>query len=329
MLFVNLCALIDGKLENNPSISSFSNIIFEANKVKIGDLFVGRQDDIPEALKNGAYGIVSTNFKITDNEIAWISVKDLELAKVKFLRYLVLRTSKNIIFLDKVELDIFKSICEEKSILYLEKNIEFAIKLLFLKKEVQNIIFSDKSLFEKLDLENLSISTSNTVSIIKYTLFLTSFIYQNTLYKDIKLPKIFIQKLERVLNICDKYELKYMINKLHFINHFKPIFLDSYFKVLSFGQSTKVIILESDEELLLKEIEYIKQNAPWAKVVLVLPNEFKNKVKTKIDIVYHKNFSELKDKNIFYYNFAIMLDYDEGFENYIENSSTKVRDTLF
>ena len=104
MLFLNLCALIDGELKNEPSIASFTNIVFDARKVSIGDLFIGKKSDISEALQNGAYGIVSTSFKMSDDEVAWIKVKDIEVAKLKLLRYLVLKTSQNYLSLKSVEL---------------------------------------------------------------------------------------------------------------------------------------------------------------------------------------------------------------------------------
>ena len=329
MLFVNLCALIDGELQNEPSIASFSNIVFEPKKVSIGDLFIGKKADILEALQNGAYGIVSTSFKISDSEVAWIKVKDIEVAKLKLLRYLVLKTSKNYLCLDSVELDIFKKISENRDIIYIGEDIEEAIKLLFKSDGVETIIFSDRTLFDKLDLEDFSIEIINSIKIVKNTLFLTSFTYKGTHYKDIKLPSIFVEELERVLNMFDFLNIKYSITKLHFISHFKPLFLDNYFKIQPFGSGTKVVIIESDKNLLIKEIEYIKKSAQWAKIALLLPKELEGKIKTDIDVVSFNSFVDLKKKNIFYYNFAIMLDSNERFENYLSKQSLDIKNTLF
>ena len=101
MLFVNLASLVDGQLKNEPSIGSFTNIVFNSKRVKIGDLFIGLKKDIKEAVKNGAYGIVSNNIKIIDSEIAWIEVKNIEDAKLKLLRYLILKGVGKTILLDK------------------------------------------------------------------------------------------------------------------------------------------------------------------------------------------------------------------------------------
>jgi len=158
---------------------------------------------------------------------------------------------------------------------------------------------------------------------------LTTFIYQDKLYKDIKLSLLFQNEFENVLNICDFYDIEYNIQKLNFINHFKPLFLDSDFKLLQFGHSTKVVIVESDSSLIDKEIEYIKKVAPWASFVVVVKKDIKIKLKSNIEKIEFVDYSDLKSKNLFKYNFAIMIDSDNGFENYLIRYSKNIKNTLF
>ncbi len=329
MLFLNLCALIDGELKNEPSIASFTNIVFDVKKVSIGNLFIGEKSDISEALQNGAYGIVSTSFKISDDEVAWIKVKDIEVAKLKLLRYLVLKTSQHYLSLKSVEFELFKKINEDRDVIYIHEDIEDAIKLLFKSSEVETIVFSDKNLFDKIDLEDMEVKILNSIYVVKNTLFLTSFTYKGTQYRDIKIPYIFIKEFEKVLNIFDILNIKHSIPKLHFTSHFKPIFLDNSFRVQSFGSSTKALILESDINLVKEEISYIKKSASWAKIALLLPKDLNTKIKTDIDTITFNSYSDLKKKNIFYYNFAIMLDINERFENYLSKQHSDIRSTLF
>ena len=328
MLFVNLCSLIDGKLKNEPSITAFSNLSFDSKKVKIGDLFIGKKSEVREALKNGAYGVISTNIKVLDDEIAWIEVDNLELAKIKFLRFLIIQNSKSLILLDNIELEFFKSIVVKKEIFYID-NIEESIKKLFLNPQSYHIVLSDKKLLEMMNLKNEVIINKNHIKSIKNTLFLTTFTYKDRLYKDIKLSLLFQNEFENVLNICDFYSIEYNIQKLNFINHFKPIFLDSSFRLLQFGHSTKVVIVETDSSLINKEINYIKKVAPWASFVVVLKRDSKLRLKSNIERIEYKDYSDLKSKNLFKYNFAIMVDSDNGFENYLIRYSKNIKNTLF
>ena len=328
MLFVNLCSLIDGKLKNEPSITAFSNIAFDVNKVKIGDLFIGKKSEVREALKNGAYGIISTNIKVLDDEIAWIEVEDLELAKIKFLRFLIIQNSKSLILLDNVELSFFKSMASKKDIFYIHE-VEESIKKLFLNPQNSHVIFNNKKLLEKMNLQVKDIEKKNSIEVVKNTLFLTTFTYLDKLYKDIKLSLVFKNEFEKVLNIFDFYGIEYNIQKLNFINHFKPLFLDSDFRLLQFGHSTKVVIVEPDSSLIQKEVEFIKKVAPWASFVVIFKKNIILKLKEDIEKKEYENYSDLRNKNLFKYNFAIMVDSENGFEHYLTRYSKNIKNTLF
>ncbi len=328
MQFINLTSLIDGKLLNEPSILSFSNISFDAKKIKIGELYIG-DDDIELAIKNGAYGIVSESFKITDNEIAWIKVDDLESAKLKLLRYLVLKSSKDYFFLSPVEYEIFKQIVEQKEFFFIKDDIQKAIIEIFKKDKSNTIIFLNENIYNKLSLEKKRVDILEKIDVRKNTIFLTSFTYKGRLYKDFKLPRLFVDKLESLLNLLDFYNFEYQLQRLNFITHFKPIFIDKNFKIVSFGNSSKVVILENKKDFLNQEIKYLKKNAPWAKILLILPSSIKDFKKEDIDIYYYESYEDIFKKNIFYYNYAIMFDSKNGFEEFLSYKNSNIKDTLF
>jgi ferrochelatase len=328
MLFENLVSLIDGELLNEPSIASFSNVVFDAKKVKRGDLYLGASKDIDEALKNGAYGIVSTSLKIKDDEIAWIKVKSIQNSKLKLLRYLIIRESVYTLYVDCVKVDIIKSISGCKEILFIE-DVEEAIRVLSLNSSYKLILFLDEKLFKGMELESFKVEIFTQVIVQKATIFLTTFIYHNRLYKDIKISELFISELEYILNLFDSLEIEYSLEKLSFISHFKPLFLDSAFRILNFGQSTKVVILESKKELLERELEFLKKKAPWAKMTLLLPKNMEFYHKNDIDIKYFKNFDDIKKLNIFDYNFVMMLDIEQKFLKYLIKASSNMKNSLF
>jgi len=328
MLFENFVSLVEGELKNDPSISSFTNIAFSSEKVKRGDLYFGDSKGISEALKNGAYAIVSDRFRVKDKEIAWIKVKDIYKAKLKLLRYFIVKNSLYTLYLDSVEAEIAKSIELDKNY-YIDHDIEKAIKELSVKEDEKLVIFLNKEIFKKLDLLSFEVVIKHKIELIKSTIFLTTFLYKGQKYKDIKLPVIFKEELQRVLNLFDDLEIKYSVEKLNFIEHFKPLFLDSYFNLLGFGQSTKVLILESEKDLFFKEIEYLKRSAPWAKILLLIDEKIKLSKDFDLDIKYYKNYADIKELNIFCYNFVMMLDEDKGFEKYLQKKDINLKNTLF
>ena len=328
MLFENLVSLIDGKLLNEPSIISFSNIVFDAKKVKRGDIYFGESKGIDEALKNEAYGIVSTSSKIKDNEIAWIKVKSIKNSKLKLLRYFIIKESANTLYVDCVKADIIKSISGCKEIFFIE-DIDEAIRVLSLNSNYKIIFFLDEKLLKSMELENFKVDIFSQVIVQKATIFLTTFIYHDRLHKDVKISELFISELEHVLNLFDALNIEYSLEKLNFISHFKPLFLDSAYRILNFGQSMKVIILESKKELLKRELEFLKEKAPWAKIALLLPENIKYHDENGIDIKYFKDFDDIKKVNIFNYNFVIMLDIEQKFLEYLLKASSDIKNSLF
>jgi len=329
MLFENLASLIDGELLNEPSISSFSNIAFDAKKVKRGDLFFGSSTDVEEAISKGAYGIVSDKIKVKDFEIAWIKVKNLEESKLKLLRYLVVQENTYILNLSLIEAEITKQIQVDKNILFIDSDIQSAISALLVSSEFSVIAFTDKKLFSKLELVSLDVDIKYNITIQKATNFITTFIYKERLYKDIRFTELFLDELEFVLNFFDILEISYDIYKLGFLNHFKPLFLDRDFRILGFGQSRKVFILESDISLIKREVLFLKKKSSWANIALLLPKDIKYKEKLDIDIKYFKNYADIKKQNVSYYNFVIMLDIEDRFERYLQKTDHEINNRLF
>ncbi len=331
MFFINLIGVIDGELKNTPSISAFNGIAFNPQKVKLGNLFIGKKEEIDKALANGAYGIVSTEFDITDNEIAWIKVKDLKETKDRLLRYYIVRNSIKIVYLNSVEKEILEYIQEcNKNIFFVDnKNIEEnIIRYNNLKdKDKFLTIFTNQRFFQRLDFKEAFIKKQE-LKLLSNTMFLTTFVYREKIYQNIKLPKIFLSNLNKVLNIFDEVSIKYNINRLNFTNHFKPFFIDRFFSILPFGQSSKVLIMESDKVFLPIEVEYLQNSTPWARFVLFLPQKIDLKIKENIDIFYYKTIEELINLNLKNYNFVLIYDNQHNLENFLHKKSKESQKTL-
>ena len=94
-----------GTLLNKPSISFFTQICDNPSAVRRGDLFIltqkdstQAQRDIEEAVQRGAFGILfSGNIAMNDEEVAWISVEDLEQSLMRILRHYLMMHNKILI----------------------------------------------------------------------------------------------------------------------------------------------------------------------------------------------------------------------------------------
>jgi hypothetical protein len=81
--------LSGGVLLSSPSISKISTIKINPSRIQRGDLFVHSPfyDDINLAISNGAYAVITTQKEVSDQEIAWITVHDTQVALLKLMRF--------------------------------------------------------------------------------------------------------------------------------------------------------------------------------------------------------------------------------------------------
>ena len=89
MRLENVLALTNATVINDPFVKQFINIVLDVNRVKRGDLFIAFNElEIDAAIFNGAYGVLFDKpTQISDSEIAWIKVKNLEDALQRLVRF--------------------------------------------------------------------------------------------------------------------------------------------------------------------------------------------------------------------------------------------------
>ncbi len=321
MTIDNLVKLTKGELLTSPSISSFNKIEFSANKVSMGDLFIYTEfEDIEKAIEKGAYAILyEKEIPIIDKEIAWIKVSSLKRALVRILRLYLREKSINIYYMNEIEREILKSISSSKNIVFLKESIFDIFKQLFNAKENSIIISSDEEILKEIypDYKKMDESFDIYLNILNYSLFETTFIYNDKFWKNIKLPKIFIEELKTVLYFLKTYNINYELNSLNFIeNHFEPVFIDKYLNQKSFGSTQRVLIFEKNYSMIDKEINFLKTEAKWAKTLL-----FKEKEG------YFKNFNQIREYGDF--NFGIVFSTKEKFLEYLSEQKIKKEKLLF
>ena len=299
MRLENILALTNGEIVNKPFVKKFSNISYDAKAIKRGDLFVAfENEDIEEAILNGAYGIVFCKpTQITDAEIAWIKVKDIEDALKKLIRFYLLSKDTVVYQTDEITLKLAKQTITETNFVIVDGDIKDFAKLLLSIEENSIILFCptlvDKNIFATIQ----TISETDDIKkidIVEQTLFETSFIYDDIFYERQLLSPFFIPYLEKLLHFYKTLDIGYRLKKFTQIDNFEAVFINKKFEIKDFGTTDIVLIFEKDLSLYEKEVLFLKDEAPWAKK-LYLAQKDTNLSKNILDIIQYQDKNEVLD----------------------------------
>ena len=275
MRLENFLALTQASLLNEPCIYSFENTVFEASKVKRGDLFFAfEHDDIPLAVQNGAYGVVfERKTDITDPEIAWIRVGSLEGALKKLLRFKMIEKEIVAYECNEIVLKLSMQVMTETNFLPLMGDLRSLFKSLW---DIQNrsiVLFcpalSDPAIFATV--RSMPKRPFAPIDIMEQTLFETSFIYDDIYYERQLISPFFISYLEELLHFFKTAKINYKLKKFTPIEHFEAVFTNKKLEIKNFGTSDKVLIFEPNVTLIDSQIIFLKRHASWAKIIFVLP----------------------------------------------------------
>lgn len=289
MRLENFLALTNATLINEPCINSFENIIFEASKVKRGDLFFAySESDIDLAVSNGAYGVIfDTSVEVSDSEIAWMKVSDLDIALNLLIRFKMIEKEVVVYECNEIILKLSLQIITQTNFLALCGNGRAIFKELWSIEDRATILFcpalTNKDIF--VSIKELPQTTIEFIEIMEQTLFETSFIFKNIFYERQLISPFFMPYLEELLNALEVLKIEYRVKKFIPIEHFMAVFTNRNFEPREFGTSDKVLIFEKNSELIHSEIRFLQKNANWAKIVYIIP----------------KYIECENDENIFYY----------------------------
>jgi ferrochelatase len=276
MRLENILALTRGTLYSTPTIHVFEGVIFEVSKVKRGSLFIASTPcDIPEALKNGAYGILFDKpTQIGDPEVAWIKVDALDIALKRILRFYLLEKELRVYACDPLTLHLSHHIATPKQCYSLEGSIQKVWDKLWSLEKKSFVLFSptlsDSDLF--IDATPLSSFVESTLTVIEKTLFETAFVYQDIFYERRMLSPFFIPYLEPLLHFYHHMEIPFHLKNFTKMNHFTPIFTNRHLEMKEFGSSDRVVIFESFIEVIEEEIAFLEENAKWSQKLYILPS---------------------------------------------------------
>lgn len=310
MRIESLSKIIDGELLNFPSISYIDQLKTDAKQIKRADAYICKDGkDIKNAIKNGAYAIISDKkLEVIDNEIAWIEVDRVEKAIIRYLRYKTIQKDSKFFLCDSVTFEILKNIASTKEILFLSSDTFDNFSQIVNADDNAVFISADKKVLNDIYPAYLTIDDANAdfVKVIKQTLFTMDFIYEGSYYKDIHLAQIFLDELNKSIKFLKKHSLPFYFENINIQKHFKPFFVDNALNIRDFGQTGKVFIEEVDETNLKKEINHLKTFAKHAKNILFIPDSLEKEYEN-IEIKRYTDFYDIIPYAKENYNFFLIL----------------------
>lgn len=310
MLIENLTRLVGGELKNKPKISQVDGFCIDCNSVKKADAFIAincEPQDIKLAINNGAYAIIYGNdLDICMSEIAFIKVDNLSKSLFRLMRFLALQKQIKFIGVNLVQKSILKC-------LYLPKNLSelgFDLHSIFLnlnKAGSGDTFFSDNLCILKKINENYELMGVNAdiKPIVMNSIFFTNIVCADTYYQNLIFPYLFVADLSGVIEFLKKHSFDVKFKDLMNFDHFRPIFVDKFFRIKPFGRSYRAFIVESDFDLFCREARFLK-----SKFDDVLICAMKDKIPANYDLSIDIDFylTDINDiKQIKEFRYALIL----------------------
>jgi len=312
MKIEDLLNLTAGEVVSEPTVTAINSVTVYPSKVDQGDLFISNDaDDIKTALENGAYAIIFSDksVKISDSEVAWIQVKDIEKAAFKLIRYVLISRESSFYLFTEHELSFMKMIVTQKSNLEILPNDWKKMFEKILNSDSKMFIGTDEVLMKMIKPDVSILNKEASCEIITDTLFKTTFKINSYIYQEKDITPFHVDILQRVVEFCDLHHLPYDLDRVKYTKHFVPVFIDGFLNISVPSKSDKVAIFVDNLSDVYKAREYVRYNGAWVKTIVLTPP------KTKVDGVdrpsWYVDVDEARDilKNA-YYNYAFVYALD-------------------
>ncbi len=324
MKIEDIINLTEGVLTNEPKVQAIDSATVYQSKVDYGDLFFSsNQEEIDQALANGAYAIVYDDEKIikNDDEIAWIKVSDIQLAAFKLIRYVIIKKEAQFYLLSVHELTFLKMIMKHKGTVSFIANDW--------RKAFEQILNSEDSLFVGTDKELMSMIKPDVQKLEKEvdgylvsdTLFRSTYKVDGFIYQEKELIPFHLEYLLRVVHFCNVHALPYTMDRVKYTKHFLPVFIDAKLNSTKPSNSDRVAIFTDNTSDITKAREYVMRSNMWVKSVVFTPP------KTKVPGIDHPHWFETEEElrellKTIQFNYAFIYNADKTILNKIKEEYT-------
>ncbi|MDR2341417.1 MAG: hypothetical protein LBD84_00035 [Campylobacteraceae bacterium] len=329
MIIENLTQICSGRLLKEPLVKSVSSFTCKSDQVTNGGAFFaleGTQEEISQALKNGAYAVIhEQNIQTDDNEIAWIKVDSIEKAMIRFMRFLIETNEINAVFLSVLQFDMLNSF----KLQFKNALLDGGVAQAFLKVtdlEPQSYIFSkNKELLEQISPQFESVDESFEAVILQsHSIFKTTFVCAENYFKDFMIPPLFVPNFAALIAFLKKKSFDFKIDSLEKNGHFQPIFVNAALEARAFGSTHQAIIIETDEELFEEENKWIREYVSDEYLLVLAPHNAKISISCK----RYTSAKSLQALNISSLRYILVLGNKEEITAVLEEPK-RVQKTLF
>ncbi|TKX32487.1 hypothetical protein [Campylobacter aviculae] len=303
----NLVELLNAELIQEGSILSIGGFALNLDELKPSyAFFCNDENKIKEAIQKGAYVIIyDKDIKITDKELYYLKVQDLENALFRLLRFLCEEKEYQFLFCSKREL----SFCKAFGLKTLYGNIFLDFNSLNKAKKGEFFCFNEKEYLSKISVHCEVLEKTEVIKFENSTPFYSSFICNDLYFKKLNLPFLYIEIFSQLVAFCKKNQIKnhFNLNKLEL---FKIYFVNTSMEIVEFGSSSKAFIVVDNEQ----EFDF------WQKHF----DRFKGfKTALKNSLFCDFSYNEIKDlKKIKDFTYCVVLANTNEFENAFKTSDT-------
>lgn len=298
----NLRRLINAEKLNTPSVASVVDFAFEAKNIRQGYAYIGinaTHEDIAQAVANGAYAVIlQSDCEIIDPEVAFMKVDSLSVALMRLIRFESSFKKLKFCFINSVQKAILKQMSLSKNASILPCDIKDIFLKIFHANE-SDLFFCDNTntLSKITPLFDTAWTDTNAQNESEGSIFFTTMICDGVYYPNLAIPKVFRGFLAGLIRYLNQNEIKFKLGDLRSVEHFEPVFVDRNFKITPFGASFRAFIVESDEELLGMQANFLRRNFSEL-IEICLPKN----LKTTIEPTFvFDDISELKNLKNFRY----------------------------
>ena len=312
MTIEDILNLTEGTLRNQPAVQAIEGATTFPSKVDTGDaFFAARPEEIDTALANGAYAILHEGeIEITDPEVAWIHVDDIEKAAFRLLRYVLLKKEVELVLLKPHEMSFLRQILTHRGNITFLADTWYKAFEQVLNGDGHLFVSSDEALLEQIKPDFARLEDEADGYRVSDTLFRSTFRVGKYVYQDREIVPFHITHLLKAIAFCDAHELPYSIDKVHYTKHFSPLFVNGKFEVVSKGSSDRVLIFTDNVPDIVSAREYVKFQTTWVKSIVLTPP------KTKVDHVERPHWFETDEEakvilQKFHFNYAFIYSLDK------------------
>jgi len=295
MIVADLITIIDGELKKGDEEKEIFHVSTNPKTIdrEVSIFISSSKDKIKEAIANGA-NVILSDIKNIDENITYIKTDSLKKALNRLLKRVISSEDASFYLLSENELNILKMILKSKrDIEFLDGDIEDLFEITINSKK--HIFISDKKNLKDLIDDTKILSHEESGYIIEDDLLHTTFRVDGYVYQKARFSPIFFDDLLKVIALCKEISQEYQLEKLNYLDSFKPIKIDE-----------KELIFSNSLENIYKALEYIKSDKRYIKSIVLTPK--KTKLDYNITPIWYEDEDDiqtlLKDR---YFDYAFVF----------------------